>query len=99
MGQANFVYQKFTQNTTAYLHNKWLNVGSSTNALSFYKENMKELKEHFQFKVGQLINTICPHVLILPQDIYLRSARTALQMVAASLRTEDRVLYVGLHCR
>ena len=93
------MYQKFTQNVTAYLHNKWLDVGRSINALSFAKENLKEIKENFQFKVGQFINTICPHVLILLQDNYLRSARTALQMVAVSLRTEDKVLYVGVHCR
>ena len=81
------------------MHNKWLDVGKSTNALSFYKENMKDLKEHFQFKVGQFTNSIFPHVLILLKDIYLKSARTTLQMVAVSLRTEDRILYVGVHCR
>ena len=97
MGQGNYVYDKFTQNKTAYLRNRWLDVGKYANALDLYQENMKELEEHFQFKVGQLIHTICPHALL--QDIYLRSARTALERVAASLRTEDRVLYVGVQCR
>ena len=51
------MYDKFTQNKTAYLRNKLLDVGKYANALNFYKENIKELKEHFQFKVGQMIHT------------------------------------------
>ena len=97
VGQGNYVYDRFTKNKTAYLQNKWLDVGKYANALSLYKENMKELQEHFQFKVGRLRHTFLTNVLL--QDIYLRSARTGLKRVLASLRTKDRVFYVGVQCR
>ena len=54
VGQGNYVYDKFTENKTAYLWDRWLDVGKYANALNLYQENMKELQEHFQFKVGQI---------------------------------------------
>ena len=46
-----FFYQRFQDDPEPFLRNRLLDVGRYTNALYFYKDNLDQLRDQFQFKV------------------------------------------------
>ena len=49
-----FFYERFRKNPEQFLKNRLLDIGRYTNALYFYKNNLDELREEFQFKVRNM---------------------------------------------
>ena len=81
-----FFYNRFRSNPDEFLSNRLLDIGRYTNALYFYKENLPELRQQFQFHDN--IMEAAQNALNLAKAKFLDH-----------IQSTSEVILVGIHSR